>query len=307
MRIIITGGSGLIGRALAKRLAQMGHQVHILSRNPDRVKGLPGGVVAEGWDGRTPHGWGPLLNSDDASGGSAVVNLAGESIGSGRWNKSRKRRLRESRLDSTRAVVEAIAKAAHPPTVLLQGSAVGYYGPSQDATVTESSSPGEDFLARLCIDWEKASEPAEAAGTRRVLLRTGVVLAKNGGALEKMVLPFRFFAGGRLGDGEQVVPWIHLDDQVEAICFLLESSTAAGPYNLAAPQAVTNQEMTEALAKHLGRPALMPVPAFALKLALGEMSTIALTGQRALPNRLEQEGFKFRYRSLDSALTDLLS
>ena len=307
MRIIITGGSGLIGRALAERLAGKGHEVHILSRNPDRVKGLVSGTVVEGWDGRTPQGWGPLVNNDSASGGTAVVNLAGESIASGRWRESRKRRLRESRLDSTRAVVEAVRKASDPPKVLLQGSAVGYYGPRQGGEVTEESPPGEDFLARLAVAWEQASEPVEALGVRRVLLRTGVVLAESGGALQKMALSFRFFAGGRVGDGKQVMSWIHLEDEVKAICFLLESPQAAGPFNLTAPQPVTNQEMTQALAERLGRPAFMAVPAFALKLALGEMSTIVLKGQRALPRRLQEEGFEFRYPVLESALADLLS
>lgn len=305
MRIIVAGGSGLIGRPLCERLAADGHEVHVLTRSPDRVK-LPAGVTADGWDGRTPHGWSPLVDGSGVEGGTAVVNLAGASLAAGRWTEKRKQILRQSRLDCTRAVAEAVGKAKTPPRVLLQGSAVGYYGDRRDGEVTEDADPGDDFLARLCADWEAASRPVEAKGVRRVLLRTGVVLAKDGGALEKMALPVRLGAGGRLGSGQQGVPWIHLEDELEAIRFLLEAESARGPFNLTAPQPVTNEELMETLGRVLHRPVWLPAPGFALKLALGEMSDVLLTGQLAVPHRLQEAGYEFRFPVLEPALEDLL-
>ncbi|MCH9649859.1 MAG: TIGR01777 family oxidoreductase [Deltaproteobacteria bacterium] len=301
MRVIIAGGSGLIGRALTAKLAQEGHEIFILSRNPEKVQGLPSGASAFGWDGRTSHGWGPLVDGD-----TALVNLAGENVGAGRWTALRKQRIEESRLDAGRAVCEAVAKAKELPKVLLQSSAVGFYGSRGDLPLEESACPGDDFLARTCLAWEASTEPVAKAGVRRVILRTGVVLSRTGGAFPKLLMPFRFFAGGRLGDGKQWLPWIHLQDEVRAIRFLLLRETAEGPYNLAAPAPVTNAELTTWLAKLTGRPAWLPAPRFGMRLALGEMAEMVLGSQRASAARLLQEGFEFRFPEIESALRDLL-
>lgn len=301
MRVLITGGSGLIGRALAPKLVEAGHSVVLLSRNPDRLEDLGEGVTAEGWDGRTTLGWGPLVDGD-----AAIINLAGENLADGRWTEDRKRRILESRVDSTRAVSEAVLKARSKPAVLLQGSAVGYYGPHEGEAVPETAPPGDDFLAQVCVAWEKASDPVAEAGVRRVILRTGVVLAEEGGALPQMALPFRFFAGGPLGSGDQGVPWIHIDDVTRAMVFLLNEPEASGPFNLTAPHPVDNRKLSDTLGDVLGRPSFLKAPSFALHLALGEMADMLLTGQKAVPAALEEAGFEFRFPRLRGALEDLL-
>ncbi len=301
MKVIVTGGSGLIGRALVASLAADGHQATVLSRSPSRVRGLPEGVQVAGWDASSAEALTPLL-----SGADAVVHLAGAGIADGRWTAERKRLIRDSRVESSAAVAAAIAAAEPRPGVLLQGSAVGFYGSRGDEELTEESASGDDFLAAICRDWEAASASVEEVGVRRALLRTGVVLARDGGALAKMLLPFRLFAGGPAGSGRQYMPWIHLADEVGAIRFLLDNPEAGGPFNLTAPEPLTNKEFSRVLGKVLRRPSFMPAPAFALKLALGEMSKIVLEGQRALPRRLEEMGYTFQFRSLESALRDLL-
>ncbi|MFQ5349330.1 MAG: TIGR01777 family oxidoreductase [Thermoanaerobaculia bacterium] len=235
-----------------------------------------------------------------------MVHLAGEGIADGRWSAERKRRIRDSRVESSAAVAAAIAAAEPRPAVLLQASAVGFYGPRGDEELTEESSPGEDFLAEVCGRWEQASAAVEELGVRRAVLRTGVVLAREGGARPKILLPFRLFAGGPVGNGRQYMPWIHLADEVGAIRFLLDTATAGGPFNLTAPEPLTNRQFGRVLGRVLRRPSFMPAPAFALKLALGEMSKILLEGQRALPRRLEEAGYRFRYPDLETALRDLL-
>jgi len=302
MRIIITGGTGLIGRALAANLAADGHEVILLSRAPGRVTGLPAGVRAEGWDGRTAAGWGPL-----ADGAQAVVNLAGENLGAARWTAERKRRIHESRLNAGRAVVQAVQSAGRAPRVVIQSSAVGYYGPQGDRELAEETPPGSDFLAQLCVEWEASTAPLEAMGVRRAVIRSGVVLHASDGALPRMLLPFKLFVGGPLGSGRQVLSWIHIADEVAAIRFLLETEAAAGPFNLAAPQSLTNAEFGRVVGRVLGRPAWMPAPAFALRLALGEMATVVLDGQRAVPRRLLALGFAFRFPEAEAALHDLLA
>lgn len=303
MRILITGGTGLIGRALAADLARDGHDVIILSRTPERYTGrLPEGVRAERWDGRTADGWGAL-----ADGADAIVNLAGENIAGGRWTAERKRRIRQSRLDAGHAVVQAVEAAAHKPRVVVQASAVGYYGPCGDDIITEDHPPGNDFLADVCVAWEQSTAAVEAHGVRRPILRTGVVLSTEGGALPRMLPPFKFGLGGPLGSGRQWFPWIHIRDEVRAIRFLIEHEDAHGPYNLTAPNPVTNAEFTKALGRVLRRPAFMPVPAFALKLLFGEMATVLLDGQRAVPQRLLDAGFSFTFEEVEQALRDLLS
>lgn len=298
--IAITGGSGLIGRSLATALAAAGDEVRILSRRPERVRGLPAGVSAHAWDGRRADVLAPAL-----AGCEAVVHLAGESIGGGRWNEDRKRRILESRVDSSRAVAAALAGSGMP-RVLVQASAVGYYGPRGDEPLEESAAPGDDFLATVCRRWETASREVEELGVRRALARSGLVLASGGGALPRMVLPFRLFAGGPLGDGRQWLPWIHLDDEIAALRFLLDEPRASGAFNLAAPEPATNRDFARALGRVLRRPSVMPTPAFALRLVLGEMATLLLDGQRAVPSRLTELGFSFRFTDVEAALRDLL-
>lgn len=300
MRVIVTGGSGLIGRALVDLLAADGHRPVVVSRNPDRVEGLPAGAETAGWDAADAARFAAIAEGSDA-----VVHLAGESIASGRWTDERKRRIRDSRLVSTTAIAEAIGRLERPPGVLLQGSAVGYYGPSGDQELDEGAGAGHDFLAAVCADWEKASASVEEHGVRRAILRTGVVLARDGGALPRMALPFRLFAGGPVGGGGQWLPWIHLADEVGAIRFLLERSEARGPFNLTAPEPVTNRELARALGGALGRPSFLPTPGFALKLVMGEMATIVLDGQRAIPRALLDLGYRFRFARISEALTDL--
>jgi uncharacterized protein (TIGR01777 family) len=301
MRVVITGGTGLIGRALAADLAADGHEVILLSRTPDRVTGLPAGVRAEGWDGRTAAGWGPL-----ADGAQAIVNLAGENLGAGRWTAERKRRIRDSRLNAGRAVVEAVQAAGQPPRVVVQSSAVGYYGPQGDQELAEEAPSGSDFLARLCVEWEASTAPVEALGVRRVVIRSGVVLHASDGALPRMLLPFKLFAGGPLGNGRQWLSWMHIADEVAAIRFLIEKEEAAGAFNLTAPHPLTNAEFGRVVGRVLGRPAWMPAPVFALRLVLGEMATMVLDGQRAAPRRLLAMGFAFRFPQAEAALRDLL-
>lgn len=302
MRIIITGGTGLIGRALAASLAADGSEVIVLSRNPTQAQGLPAGVRAERWDGRTAQGWGRL-----ADGAAAIINLAGESIAARRWTAGQKRRIIDSRLNAGRAVVEAIDAAAVRPPVLIQASAVGYYGPCGDQEIAEDAGPGNDFLAQqVAVPWEESTASVEAMGVRRVIIRTGVVLSQKGGALPRMVLPFRFFVGGPLGNGRQWFPWIHLADEVAAIRFLMERADARGAFNLSAPNPLTNAEFSRTLGRVMRRPALIPTPALALRLLFGEMATVLLDGQRAVPRRLQQLGFTFKFPHAELALRDIL-
>ena len=300
-RVLITGGTGLIGRALSASIAADGYEVIVLSRNPERAAGLPPGVRAERWDARTAVGWGVLVD-----GAYAVVNLAGEGISAGRWTPERKRRIRESRLNAGRAVVEAIEAAKARPLVLIQASGVGYYGPCGEEDVPESAPAGRDYLARLAVEWESSTAGVEAWGARRVIVRTGIVLSKNGGALPRMMLPFRFFIGGRLGSGRQWLPWIHIADEVGAIRFLLENEKARGAFNLGAPNPVTNADFSRWVGRQMGRPAVVPTPGFLLRLAFGEMAGMLLTGQRAVPRHLTQMGYAFRFAEAEVALRDIL-
>lgn len=301
-RIVIPGGTGLIGRALAAALVARGEDVVVLSRRPVADLRLPPGVRGVLWDGRTSAGW-----LEEADGAAAIVNLAGESIAGGRWTADRKRRIVESRVDATGAVIEAIERAKRRPRALLQASAVGFYGDRGGEALDESSGPGAGFLAETTAAWERASEAAESLGARRVLLRTGLVLALDGGALAAMVRPFRFGLGARLGSGAQWMPWIHVDDEVAAIEFLLREESARGAFNLCAPAPVTNTEFTRLLARTLRRPAFAAAPAVALRALLGEMAVLVLGGQRLMPRRLLEAGYRFRFPKLDAALADLFA
>jgi uncharacterized protein (TIGR01777 family) len=306
MRLIITGGTGLIGRALAADLAGDSHEVIVLSRAPERATAIPAGVRVERWDARTAEGWGAL-----ADGADAIVNLAGESIaGKGlipsRWTAERKSRIRDSRLNAGRAVVQAVELARDKPRVVVQASGVGYYGPRGDEELAEEASPGQDFLARTAIEWEASTAPVESLGVRRAIIRSGAVLSIKGGAFPFMLLPFQLLVGGALGSGRQWLPWIHIADEVRAIRFLIENDAAGGPLNLVAPDLLTNAEFCQVLGQVMRRPAFIRVPAFALRLLLGEMSIVLLEGQKAIPRRLQDLGFTFRFPDAEAALRDLL-
>jgi uncharacterized protein (TIGR01777 family) len=293
MRIVIAGGSGLLGRALTTRLQQEGHTAAVLTRRPRQVTDVA-------WDPDAPHApWSSIVAAADV-----VVNLAGESIAGGRWTAARKAALRDSRLRTTSAIAAAISGGGTRPAAFLSASAIGIYGPHGDEPVTEETPPGTGFLARLCVEWERAALAA-APATRVVLLRTGVVLAREGGALPQMALPFRVFAGGPVGSGRQVVPWIHLDDWVSMVRWAIDTAAVSGPLNVTAPEPATNAELAGALGAVLGRPAWLPAPAFALRIALGEMATIILDGQRVLPARAQALGFTFRYPRVEPALRQI--
>jgi uncharacterized protein (TIGR01777 family) len=300
MQIVLVGGSGLIGMALAKELVHFDDSVTILSRRP-RPDGVPSRVKWANWDGKDVEALQKILLFQDA-----VVNLAGESIGKGRWTPARKEELLNSRLEPTRAIVDAMKGMQTPPRVLVQASAVGIY-PSGDAIMDEKGPAGTDYLAGLAQEWEAASQPVEEIGVRRVVIRSGVVLSKEGGVLNQLTLPFKLFVGGPIGSGKQYLPWIHIEDEVGAIRFLLHQEGAKGIYNLNAPEIVRNAQMGKMLAKLMKRPYWMPVPGFALKLLLGEMSTLVLDGQHVVPIRIVKEGYSFRYYHLEPALRDLLS
>jgi uncharacterized protein (TIGR01777 family) len=302
MRIIMTGGTGLIGKALCAQLSADGHIVTVLSRNPDKSRDMPAGVRVEQWDGKTTQGWGQLVDGADA-----VINLAGAGIADAPWTESRKQLIRESRIQAGLAIQNAIKAAEKKPAVLLQASAVGYYGQNHDdSIITEATAAGGDFLAKTCFDWEMSTAPVARMGVRRVILRTGIVLSNTGGAFPKMLLPFKFFAGGPLGNGKQWMPWIHIHDEIRAIMHLLTHPATEGAYNLCAPNPVTNKQFSNLVGSQMGRPAFLPAPAFALKTVLGEMSTILLDGQRAIPEKLEQSGFVFTYPTAHEALSQLL-
>ena len=301
MRVLITGGTGLIGRALSADLAADAHQVIVLSRSPERASGLPAGVRAERWDAQTADGWVHL-----ADGADAIVNLAGENIGAGRWTDERKQRILNSRLDAGQAVVQATERVSQKPGVVIQASGIGYYGPRGKEELDETAKPGEDWLAQVAVQWEDSTLPVEGMGVRRAIIRTGVVLDAKDGALPRMVQPFRLYVGGPLGGGQQWFPWIHLVDEVAAIRFLIEIPEASGPFNLVAPNPATNGQVSRALGRVLGRPAFMPIPGLALRLMFGEMATLLLDGQRAVPRRLLDLGFQFRYLIVEAALKDVL-
>lgn len=303
MRVIITGGTGLIGRPLSAALAAEGHQVTVLSRNPIEVKNpLPTGVNLHRWDAKTSEGWGDLVNGADA-----IVNLAGAGIADGRWSAERKKLIRESRIRAGHAIVEAVRAADEKPKVVVQSSAVGYYGTETgDQEVTEEFSPGSDFLSKVCFDWEISTAPISRMGIRRPIARTGIVLSNFGGAFPKLKIPFSMFAGGKLGDGSQWMPWIHIADEVKALYFLLTNEEADGPFNLTAPNPVRNAEIAKALGDAMGRPSAIPAPGFAMKAALGEMALMLLEGQRAVPKRLEELGFTWKYPTIEEALGQLV-
>jgi uncharacterized protein (TIGR01777 family) len=301
MKILLAGSSGLVGTALGSALAKAGHTVCRLIRPQSAaVEGAKEGF-AVAWNPATGELGGAGVGAD------AVVNLAGASIADGRWSTQRKELLRSSRIDTTRALVNALAKMNARPSVLVSASAIGIYGDRGNETLTEESNPGTNFLAGLAQEWEAEALKAEALGIRVVVARFGIILAREGGALAKMMLPFKFGAGGKLGSGRQWMSWVTLEDVVGALKLTIENSAARGAINFVAPQPLQNFEFTKILAKALRRPALFPAPAFALRLALGEMAdALLLSSQRVAPQALEKSGYRFLHADLSTALKNLL-
>lgn len=305
-RILIAGGGGFIGKVLSRALLARGYQVVALTRGLSApASGDPDGPrpAFQTWDAATADGWGHL-----ADGALALVNLAGENLVDGRWNAEKKRRILESRVNAGRALSQAVGQAAVKPKVLVQGSAVGFYGSRGEQLLDESSPGGQGFLAEVTGRWEDSTRSVEALGVRRVVARTGLVLGRGGVLWQRLIPAFRWYLGGALGDGGQGFPWIHAQDEAKALVFLLENPQAEGPFNLTAPDMVTNAEFCKALAKALGRPCGLNAPAFALRLLFGDMADeMLLAGCRAFPKRLLELGYVFDYPKLDEALRGLLA
>jgi uncharacterized protein len=296
MKIVVAGGTGFLGGALVRALSA-GNDVVILSRRPSASAEARASVVTWTPDGNSGP-WTAALNGADV-----VINLAGESIAARRWTDAQKRKILDSRLLATRSLVTAIASASRPPPVFVSGSAVGYYGSLGDEVATEDHRPGDDFLAGVCVKWEGQAQAAASPRTRVVCVRTGLVLDRREGALPKMLPPFWFGAGGPVGSGRQYWPWIHLADWVGLVRFAIETPAVSGAINLTAPSPVTNRDFARALGRALHRPAFLPAPGFVLTLVLGEMAqALLLSGQRAIPSKAEQLGFRFSYPDLDPAL-----
>ncbi len=319
MRVFVTGGTGLVGSLLVKKLRERGDHVLLLTRRPDSVTHLAGTncAIVNG----DPTQAGPWMNV--VADCDAVVNLAGEGIFNRRWSEAFKDLIFSSRIKATDNVVAALGKSPSSATittrapepaaatdsrhrVLINASAIGIYGPHGDEELSEDSLSGNDFLAKVCIDWEKAAHAATAHNVRVVLLRTGIVLDKAGGALKQMLTPFKMFAGGPVGNGKQWMSWIHNEDEVALILHALDRTDINGPLNATAPNPVTNRDFATALGKALGRPSFMPTPGFMLHVMLGQAAEIVTTGQRVLPRKAQASGFQFRYPLLDAALSALL-
>lgn len=303
MRVVITGAAGFIGAALCSRLTG-GYEIVALSRNPAKAEQKLGGSArVVHWDARSGGGW-----EREIDGAVAVVNLAGENVGSGRWTKAKKARILDSRIDSANALVEAVGRAEKKPQIFMQASAIGYYGPRADEPLDETSPAGSGFLSSVCQQVENAARHIEQTGIRYVAIRTGVVLGLTGGALPRMILPFRFFLGGHPGPGSQWLSWISLEDETAAIEFLIKNENLTGPFNLTAPNPVTAKQFAKTLGRTLKRPAWLPIPTFALKLLLGQMAKeLLLTGQRVLPTRLTEAGFEFKHQDLQTIFSVLFT
>lgn len=297
MKILVSGATGLVGTALNRSLKEKGHEVARLARSAAK-------------DVATEIYWNPeqgIIDASELEGFDAVVHLAGESIAEGRWTDEKKKRIRQSRTKGTGLLTETLAKLKEKPEVLVSASAVGFYGSRGDEILNEQSASGSDFLAEVCREWELATQPAARAGVRVVNLRFGVILSREGGALPKMLFPFRMGVGGKLGSGKQYMSWITIDDAVEAIEQALTNKMLRGPVNVVAPKAVTNYEFTKTLGRVLSRPTIFPVPAFAARLVFGEMADATLlSSQRVEPRRLKESGFTFKYPELEGALRHVL-
>lgn len=296
MKILVTGGTGLIGGHLVPRLQELGHQVTVLTRRPDNAREKLNDRVTL---------WDTLEDKQNLDGIDAVINLAGEPIADKRWTTEQKDRLCQSRWRITQKLADLINASEMPPSVLISGSAVGYYGDLGEVVVTEEEPPHNEFTHKLCARWEQIACEAQSDKTRVCLLRTGVVLAPKGGILGKMIPPFRLGLGGPIGNGRQYLAWIHIDDMVNAILWLLDNDLR-GPFNMVSPYPVHNEQFAHALGHALQRPAILRVPATVIRLLMGESSVLVLGGQRALPKRLEAAGFSFRWYDLEEALADIM-
>lgn len=306
MRVFLAGGTGLIGTRLVRRLQERQDQIVLLTRRPGAVRErFAGCTIVEG-DPTQPGPW-----MDAAAECDGIINLAGEGVFNRRWNEAFKALLRDSRLKSTENAVKALARnprtAAGAARVLVNASAIGYYGPRDDEELAEDSPPGNDFLARLCADWEQAARQAETHGVRVAMIRVGVVLDKEGGALARLLLPFKMGTGGPVGSGNQYMSWIHHADLVGLFLLALDHAGARGPINGTAPNPVTNKGFARALGRALGRPAFLPTPAFVLSLMLGEVADVVTTGQRVLPRKAKALNYSFQFPQLDEALAEILS
>lgn len=302
MRILVAGGTGFIGRALIRQLSAQGNEIVALVRDvADASSKFPPEVTVSRWDGITVDAWRLSLEDVDA-----VINLSGASIGGGRWTPRRKALILQSRVAPTRALVEAMRASRHRPRVLINASAVGFYGMSGDDVVTEETPPGDDFLGTTCQQWEAEALSAAPLGVRVVLPRFGVVLAEGGGALDRMLLTFKLFIGGPLGSGDQWYPWVHRDDAIAVLLHLLDHQECEGGFNVVSPESVSMRTFAREVGRTLGRPSWMPVPSFMLRMLFGEMSGIILQGRRIIPARLLEAGFAFKYPTLRGALQAIL-
>ena len=302
MKIIVAGGTGFIGSHLCRSLIEHQHEVTVLSRNKIRTSTIfPTSVNVAEWDTQSAEAVEPILNGSDA-----VVNVMGEPIADSRWTETRKQLLLNSRVGTTRTLVEALRLAPQKPRTLINASGIGFYGPQDNLALTENSQRGRGFLSDLCVAWEKTAKGAEELGIRVILPRIGMVLGKTGGALPKMLLPFKLFMGGPISPGTQHLSWIHQKDLSDLIAWLLDKPEISGPVNAVAPESVTMKEFCHTLGTALHRPSWFPVPEFVLKLAFGEMATVLTTGQDVQPFIAQQKGFTFSYPRLDLALQSLL-
>jgi uncharacterized protein len=297
MKVLIAGGTGFMGRHLIKSLIADSHKVWVLSRNPH--KNVEGAQVVH-WDGKTANGWDHIVNNMDV-----VVNLAGLGLYHWPWTRRKKQQFSDSRVKPGRALAAAIRNASHRPNAIIQISGINYYGLRGDGIVDESTPPADDYLAQLTVAWEDATKSVEEVGVRHVVCRTAVVLARDAILLWLMALPVRLFVGGRFGDGKQAMPWIHVDDQIGAIRFLMESPSARGPFNLIAPQLTSNAEFMRTLAKVLGRPYWFHIPTFLLRLVLGEMSVMITEGRYSKSERLFETGYNIHFSNLEEALRNI--
>jgi uncharacterized protein (TIGR01777 family) len=304
-RVVISGGTGFLGQRVATRLAGEGTEVVVLTRSgrlPERLSAVAG-ISAAQWDAASPGEW-----ERELDGAAAVIHLAGEQAVGVRYTESVKQRILDSRVKSGEALVRAIEKAKARPEVFVSASGVGYYGGRLDDQPLDESAPaGSDFLAAVCVAWEGAVAQVQALGVRLVVARFGIVLGRGGGALSTMARPFKWFVGGKIGSGEQMFTWVHVDDAVEVLCRALTDAELSGPVNVAAPNAVHHSELAHALGRALHRPSFLPVPGFALRALFSEGAVPLLTGQRAVPRKLEQIGYRFHYRELEAALAEAAS
>ncbi len=297
MKVLIAGGTGFMGRHLIESLTADNHQVWVLSRNPSQT--IKGAQVV-GWDGKTTNGWGQLMEEMDA-----VVNLSGLSLYAWPWTKRKKQRFLDSRVEPGHALATAIKEATHRPDVFIQISGINHYGLRGEGIADESTPPGDDYLAQLTVAWENATKPVEELGVRHVVCRTAVVLARDAVLMWLMALPVHLFVGGHFGSGKQALPWIHIDDQIGAIRFLMENPKARGPYNLIAPQPTSNAEFMRTLAKVLQRPYWFPYPKFLMRLVLGEMSILITEGRFSKSEHLFEMGYNIHFSELENALRDI--